>query len=160
MFICQSVRLLLLKEAGLGVVCVYLEKNVSMRPVIWCGGECLRSFGINGIGWKVFFLRNSTKHSKNSIRSRCVCSCMYGDFTPPLPSHHHKTPSSRLFPHLYIPSPVSLPLSKPLQWMSGKDGAISACVSSVCVGPQQPVCSIRWACLCAWVTERKWKDYG
>lgn len=68
-----------------------------------CGGECLCSFGISGIGWKVFFLRNSTQHSKHSIRSRCVCSCMYGNSTPPSPSHHNKTPSSRLSPIFISP---------------------------------------------------------
>ncbi|XP_058603023.1 beta-2-glycoprotein 1-like isoform X2 [Onychostoma macrolepis] len=55
------------------------------------------------LGERSFFLRNSTQHSKHSIQSRCVCSCMYSDSTPPSPSHHHKTPSSRLSPIFISP---------------------------------------------------------
>ncbi len=118
----------------LGTVHVYVEKSVSMRPVIWCGGECLRSFGINGIGWKVFFSAEFYPAFK-TLNTIQMCVFLH---VQRLHSSLAITPSQnpllQTLPHLYIPSPVSLPLSKPLQWVSGKDGAISACVSSVC-GP-------------------------
>ncbi len=164
---------------SLTVVC--WEESVSGRSLCYsiqlgtvcvcvCGEECIREachlmwgwvFALIWHQWNwvkgLFFCWNSTQHSKQYDPDVCVLACTV---TPLLP---HITPSQnpllQTLPHLYIPSPVSLPLSKPLQWVSGKDGAISACVSSVCVGPRQPVCSFRWVFVCVGVWE-KIKDYG
>ncbi len=141
----------------LGTVCVCMWRRVYPWGLSFdVGVSVCAHLASMELGERSFFLRNSTQHSKQYDPDVCVLACTA---TPLLP---HITPSQnpllQTLPHLYIPSPVSLPLSKPLQWVSGKDGAISACVSSVCVGPQQSVCSFRWVFVCVGVWE-KIKDY-
>lgn len=104
-----------------------------MRPVIWCGGKCSSSFGINGIGWKVFFLRNSTQYSKQSIRSRCVCACTAA---PLLPRHHTITipPPPDSPPSLY--SPFYLTTSFITSTVSVRERWSDLCLCLFCVcGP-------------------------
>lgn len=112
------------------------------------------------LGERSFFLRNSTQHSKHSIRSRCVCSCMYSNSTPPSPSHHHKTPSSRLSP-IFISPLLSRYLFQNLCSECQRKMERSLLVSLLCVWALSSLSAASGECVCVrGCLRKKLKDYG
>jgi len=82
-------------------LCVCMWRRVNPRGLSFDVGVSVRALLASmELGERSFFLWNSVFKTLNTIQ---MCVCMCGSSTPPSPSHHHNTPSSRLSPIFIFP---------------------------------------------------------